>query len=97
MEVAYLSTDITELSSNAKHKFVLFAHWLVDVSGQASALLSLQCHVCVCDLGDGTEEEDDGEEEHECCDSEVCPLDLAQVVGIGVTKENSRCQQGSHD
>ena len=94
---ADLGANVTELSRHAKEEFVLLTHGLVDVSGQAGALLGLERHIGVGDFGNGGEEEDDGEQEDESGDAKVGPLDVGEVFGLGVFEEDARSEEGCHD
>ena len=94
---AYLGADIAELCDDAEEELVLFAHRFVDVACEAGALLGLEGHVCVCDFWDRGEEEHDGEEKDEGRDAEVGPLNVGEVLRVGVFEEYARCEKGRHD
>jgi hypothetical protein len=64
------------LCGDAEEELVLFSERLLLVSGQISTLLGLESHVGICDFGNGAEEEDDGEQEDEGGNADVCPLHL---------------------
>ena len=52
-------------------------------------MFGLQGHVRVGDFGDGGEEEDEGEEEDKGGDAEVGPLDVGEVVGVGLFEKDA--------
>jgi len=54
----------------------LLPEWLD--GGVGVCLFGLELHVCICDLGNGREVEDAGEEKTETGDSQVDPLHVAQ-------------------
>lgn len=93
----YLGANVAELSGDTEHQFILFTHRLIDKTSQASALLCLKSHIGISDFRERTEEEDDSEEEDEGCNSEVCPLDFAQVIWIGVGEEDAGCEERGDD
>lgn len=90
-----LSTDVAELTSDTEEELVLLAKWLLLVTSQIGALLSLKSHVGICDFWDWREEEDDGKEGDEASNTDVCPLDLAEI--LGVLEEHSGGEQRSDD
>jgi hypothetical protein len=96
-----LGTDIRELGESSPEQSVLLAERLVDVAGCGGGHLSLVGHVGVCDLGNGREEEDDGEDGDEASDTEVHPLNglegatvFANVLEDDLSGENG-CYDGS--
>lgn len=92
-----LGTDIAELSSNAKEESVLLLEGLFLVTGKRSSLLGLEFHIGICDLGKLGEEEDDGQEENESSNAEVCPLNLGQIILGGVGEEDTAGKKWSND
>lgn len=54
-------------------------------------------HVGISDFRDGGEEEDDGEHEDEGRNAKVCPLHVAEIVGVRVLEEDARGEQRGHD
>lgn len=92
-----MGANVTELSRHAEEELVLLAHRLVLMTGCASNLHSLQFHIRVGDFGEFHEEEDDGKEKDKGSNSEICPLHLGDIVGVGVAEENPAGQKRSHD
>ena len=79
-----LCTNITELCYDAEEELVLLSEWGVFVAGQVRALLGLEGHVCICDFGNWGEEEYNSKQEDEGSDADVSPLDLGEIVDVGV-------------
>jgi hypothetical protein len=92
-----LGADVAELGGDTEEELVLRAEGPVFVTGEVRALLGLEGHVGVSDLGDGREEEDDGEAEDEGRDAEVGPLDGGEGVVVDVLEEDARGEEGRND
>lgn len=75
---------------------VLLDEGFVAVVGGAR-LLCLECHVCIRDLGDVRDEEDEGKDEHEDRDREVDPLHVLQRLYVVEVEEDVGAQDGGHD
>lgn len=71
---ADLGPDVAELGGDTEEELVLRSHRLVDVPGETGALLRLQRHVRIRDLGERGEKEDHGQQKDERGDPEVGPL-----------------------
>ena len=92
-----LRADVTELCCDAEEELVLLSEWDVFVTCQIRALLSLERHVCICDFWNWGEEEDDGKQEDESCNTDVRPLDFGEIVDVGVREEDSGCEERGDD
>ena len=91
-----MGADVAELCGDAEEELVLLAHGLIDVAGQSRALFGLEGHVGIGNLGNRGEEEDNGEEEDEGGNTEVGPLNVAEIGGICVFEEDARGEEGRH-
>lgn len=91
-----LGSSVAELSEGSVEETVLLDEGFVAVVGGAR-LLCLECHVCIGDLGDVRDEEDEGEDENEDRDREVDPLHVLQRLHVVEVEEDVGAQDGGHD
>lgn len=90
-----LGTGVAELGPGRVEEMVLLYERLVVKGG--IGLLGLESHVCVGDLGDVGDPEDDGEAPDKDGDGDVDPLDVLHGALAGEVEEDVGAHDGGDD
>lgn len=90
-----LRARVAELGKRGVEEAVLFPEWLVGIASMGFS--SLVLHVCVGDLGQFDEEEDDGKDVDKDGDGQVHPLHVLEGEVIVETEEDVRSEHGGYN